>query len=262
MSDGRSMPSGGRTLIVHCTGPRDVEWTEAVDNEPPADGTVHLWFATLEQLRPRLAIFQDLLDPVEADRARRFRFKHDRERFILGHGLMRSLLGKYLKRDASLIRLARGPFGKPYLERKKLRFNFSDTKDAVLLGFTTGQELGVDIETIERNVDHAAVSEHYFTRPEITSIENAGSEAKARFLDFWTRKEAVLKASGVGIMDDLRSLRVDGERNMMMIEHEAFSRMAAPEYHVRALRLSAQHFASMAVPVAVKEVRTMTAATI
>ena len=249
----------GRTLVVHCSGPEAAIWTERGGTEMPLDGTVHLWFATLEQLRSRLETYRELLDPVEQDRAARFRYKHDRERFILGHGLLRSLLGQYLKRDGSLIRLARGPFGKPYLERKKLRFNFSDTKDAILIGFTSGQELGVDIETMARDVDHTAVSEHYFTRPEIAAIAAAGADAKLRFLDFWTRKEAVLKASGVGIMEDLRSLRVDGERNMMVIEHEAFIKMAAPEYHVRAIRLGAQHLASVALPVLMKELRLMSA---
>lgn len=249
----------GRTLVVHCSGPEEAVWTERGSAEAPNDGTVHLWFATLEKLQPRMEAYHELLDPVEQDRAARFRYKHDRERFILGHGLLRSLLGQYLKRDGSLIRLARGPFGKPYLERKKLHFNFSDTKDAILIGLTSGHELGVDIETLAREVDHAAVSEHYFTRPEIAVIQRSGADARSRFLDFWTRKEAVLKASGVGIMEDLRSLRVDGERNMMVIEHEAFIKMAAPEYHVRTIRIGAQHLASVAMPVQPKEVRLMNA---
>lgn len=247
----------GRALVVHCSGPMDVTWSERASTEIPPEGTVHLWFATLDELRSSLEVFQASLDPVEQDRAQRFRFKHDRERFILGHGLLRALLGRYLKRDGSLIRMARGPFGKPYLERKRLRFNFSDTKDAILIGFTSGQELGVDIETLAREVDHAAVSEHYFTRPEIAAIAAADADAKSRFLDLWTRKEAVLKASGVGIMDDLRSLRVDGERNVMVIEHDAFVKMAAPEYHVSSLRLGPLHWASVALPSAIKELRPM-----
>lgn len=237
-----------RTLTVHCSGPQEVAWNDATPLEQPAEGMVHLWFATLDQLRPRTAFYRDLLDPVETERAQRFRFKQDRERFILGHGVLRELLGRYLKRDGSLIRFSRGPFGKPYLERKKLRFNFSDTKDAILVGFTTGQEIGVDIETMTRELDHAAVSEHYFTTPEIAAIQAAGPDAKQCFLDFWTRKEAVLKASGVGIMDDLRVLRVDGEHNVMAIEHEAFVKMAAKEYHVRTWHLEQQHIVSLALP--------------
>lgn len=238
----------GRILTVHVNAVKEVAWSTALPETSPADGEVHLWFATLDQLSPKLDNYRDLLDPVESDRAKRFRFKQDRERFILGHGWLRDLLGRYLKRDGSLIRYARGPFGKPHLERKKLRFNFSDTKDAILIGFTTGIEIGVDVETMSREVDHAAVSQHYFTATEIDVIRAAGSDAKHRFLEFWTRKEAVLKASGVGIMEDLRVLRVDAAHNVMSIEHEAFVKMAADEYHVRTWHAGKDHLISLALP--------------
>lgn len=237
-----------RTLIVHLGPQEEPLWNSTAPHGMPGDGEVHLWFATLEELRPQLTYYNSLLDPVETERAQRFRFKQDRERFILGHGVLRELLGTYFKRDGSLIRFTRGPFGKPYLERKKLRFNFSDTKDAILLGFTTGQEIGVDIETMVREVDHAAVSEHYFSSTEIASIQAGGTAAKRRFLEYWTRKEAVLKASGVGIMDDLRVLRVDAVHNVMTIEHEAFVSMAAPEYHLYTWNFGSDHLASLATP--------------
>lgn len=239
---------GPRPLVVFCEGPETAIPQEAApDTAPPAHGTVHLWYASLDHLRPALNRYADLLDPVEQDRMHRFRFDVDRERFILGHGLLRTLLGRYLERDPSLIRMARGPFGKPYLERKELRFNLSDTKDAVLIAFASGVELGADIETMERNVDHRSVSEHYFTEPEIRAI-GAAEDPKRRFLELWTRKEAVLKASGVGIMDDLRVLRVDAPRNSMLIDHEAFVAMAAPHYHVRTWHVGPSHLVSLATP--------------
>ena len=238
-----------RTLTVHCAPVATLTPSATGTITLPAADEVHLWYTTLDSLRPRRAELSDLLDPVEQERAQRFRFDADRERFILGHGLLRSLLGKYLDRDGSLVRMARGPFGKPYLEGKVLRFSFSDTKDAILVAFAHGQEIGADIETMHRSVDHDAVSGHYFTPTEIRAIQDAGVDAKRRFLEFWTRKEAVLKASGVGIMDDLRALRVDGERNTMVIAHEAFVTMAAPEYHVLTWHVGADHLVSLASPV-------------
>ncbi len=237
----------GRVLTVHCSTPENAVWGPTAPTEPPAEGSVHLWFAQLAQLQHHLSHYHELLDPVEMERAERFRFRQDRERFILGHGVLRELLGRYLNRDGSLIRFARGPFGKPYLERKKLQFNFSDTKDALLIGFTTGQEIGVDIETMARDVDHTAVSEHYFTTHEIADIRKA-ADGKRRFLELWTRKEAVLKASGVGIMEDLRVLRVDDAHNVMTIEHESFVKMAATEYHVRTWHVGGDHIVSLALP--------------
>lgn len=244
-----------RTLTVHCSAVSGLVPEPSPAISLPAADTVHLWYATLESLRPRHAEFNELLDPAEQERTQRFRFDADRERFILGHGLLRHLLGRYLERDGSLVRLARGDFGKPYLERKDLRFSFSDTKDAILVAFANNLEIGADIETMHRSVDHDAVSGHYFTAPEVRAIQEAGAGAKRRFLEFWTRKEAVLKASGVGIMEDLRSLRVDGERNTMVIAHEAFVRMAAPEYHVHTWHVGPDHLISLASPAKLKEVK-------
>lgn len=240
--------AGTRPLVVFCSGPTTA--SANATTQPPAlpeQGHVHMWYAPLLGLKERLGAYTELLDPVELDRMNRFRFDTDRERFILGHGLLRTLLGGYLERDPSLIRMARGPFGKPYLERKSLRFNLSDTKDAVIIAFATDMELGADIETMTREVDHRAVSEHYFTVPEVRNIQEA-AEPKRRFLELWTRKEAVLKASGVGIMEDLRVLRVDGERNSMLIEHDAFVAMASPQYHVQTWHVGADHLISLASP--------------
>ena len=249
------MASSGRSLVLHCADAVVLRPSEAPPPEAPAPGTVHVWFSTLEALGTRRDELEQLLDPVEQERAQRFRFDHDRERFVLGHGWLRELLGRYLERDAGLIRLARGPYGKPYLERKTLRFNFSDTKDAIAIAFATELEVGVDVETIARAVDHQAVSGHYFTDAETEAIAAAGEHAKRRFLEFWTRKEAVLKASGVGIMEDLRALRVDRLRNAVLIAHEVFQQMAAPEYHVRTYHIGEGHIVSLASPEAVAEVR-------
>ena len=150
-----------RTLTVLCAPVSRLSPSAPGAIALPGTDAVHLWYATLESLRPRHAELNDLLDPVEQERAQRFRFEADRERFILGHGLLRSLLGKYLKRDGSLVRMARGTFGKPFLERKDLRFSFSDTKDAILVAFANKHEIGADIETMHRHLDHDAGSEQY-----------------------------------------------------------------------------------------------------
>lgn len=248
----------GRHLTIRCSGPDPASFSNAVPIAWPQAGSVHLWFATLEDLRPWSSAYGELLDPLEVERAQRFRFDQDRERFTLGHGFLRTLLGRYLDRDGSLIRFARGRFGKPFLEGKDLHFNFSDTKDAILVGFTSGQEIGVDIETMKRNVDHVSVGEHYFTTEEIAEIGSLGAatqNGKRRFLELWTRKEAVLKASGVGLMDDLRVLHVNAPHNEMTIEHESFVQMAAAEYHVRTWHVGDEHLVSLASETAFSEVR-------
>jgi len=231
-----------RPLVIHCDGPQP--WDHAQHGGSAAGTELH--FARLDELRSKLNEYLAMLDPVEAARADRFRQEHDRERFILGHGFMRETIAARVDEDPALIRFARGAFGKPYIEGRILRFNFSDTKDAVLIGMSNGDELGVDLETLSRTLDHEAVSGHYFTQEEDSDIRSA-PDGKRRFLELWTRKEAVLKASGVGIMDDLRALRVDANLNHTTISHEAFVQFAAESYHVRTWHIGDEHIASLAM---------------
>lgn len=266
-----NMPVEGRVLTIHCGGPEPIVPSAGDERGAVSEG-ISLYFATLGSQRERIPAFQELLDAREQERAARFRFEVDRERFIIAHGLLRTLLGERLGTRPDELIIERGPYGKPYIAGSELRFNLSDTKDALLIAITHGQEIGADIETMARTVDHMAVSEHYFTAEEIALIKSAselampfqastrsvdplvrqalgaadGNTSKRRFLEFWTRKEAVLKASGVGIMDDLRVLRVDGAVNTMTITHEAFVQHAAAGYHLRTWHLGEDHILSVA----------------
>lgn len=233
----------GRTLIVHCEKPGTVE-VEADHPSSLAQGSAQVWFATLKSLQGRMERYRALLDADELIRAERYRFDTDRERYILGHGLLREVLGKQLDADPKELALLRGEFGKPYLNGDPVHFNLSDTKDAVLVALA-GRPIGADIETMNRNTDHERVADHYFTTPEVESIK-AAPDGKRRFLELWTRKEAVLKACGVGLMDDLHSLNVGEVFNEMTISHPDFVRLAAGEYHVRTAYVGPGHLVSLA----------------
>lgn len=185
-----------------------------------------------------------LLDVEEHLRADRFRHASDRARYIIAHGLLRAVLGQYLGRPPQDIVLVRGEFGKPFIPGHPVHFNLSDTKDAVLVALAR-HPIGADIETMNRDTDHKRVADHYFTTPEVESI-NVAPDGKRRFLELWTRKEAVLKACGVGLMDDLHSLNVGEAFNEMTISHPDFVRMAAEEYHVRTGYVGTDHLVSIA----------------
>lgn len=238
----------GRTIALHNSATERMGWPDAAEAASKRDG-VTLFIASLEELRPMMDHHEAVLDASELDRAERFRFGPDRERFILGHGWLRAMLGKALGMPAADLRFIRGPFGKPQLEGYDLRFNFSDTKDAVLLGVAKGIDIGIDLETMHRRVDHDAVAGHYFTQDETRHLsELTGDARKRRFLELWTRKEAVLKASGVGIMDDLKELRVLDGTNTMQVSHPDFVRLSPPQYHVRTWRIGDAHLVSLAAP--------------
>ncbi|MFZ1663773.1 MAG: 4'-phosphopantetheinyl transferase superfamily protein [Flavobacteriales bacterium] len=233
----------GRALTVHCSGPEKARLREHADASPNPSEIV-AWYAPLENLQDRATRYAKLLDTEELQRADRFRFVHDRERFILGHGLLREILGRHLNADPTKLELQRGEFGKPFLRGNPVQFNLSDTKDGLLVALAQ-QPVGADIETLHRSTDHTSVAEHYFTPNEVAGMA-AAKDSKRRFLELWTRKEAVLKACGVGLMDDLHSLEVGRVLNQLTISHPEFVRMAAAEYHVRTFEVGTHHLVSLA----------------
>ncbi|MEO5585759.1 MAG: 4'-phosphopantetheinyl transferase superfamily protein [Flavobacteriales bacterium] len=239
-----------RSLIVHCEGPTQAQ----LEHDLPGlllEAVPKVCFATLASLREREERYHGLLDEEELARAERFRFATDRNRYILGHGLLRETLGHYLGRSAKDLILRRGEFGKPFLEGHPVHFNLSDTKDAVLVALSE-HPIGADIETMNRRTDHERVANHYFTPTEVANIA-AAADGKRRFLELWTRKEAVLKACGVGLMDDLHSLDVGAALNRMKISHPDFVRLAAAEYYVRTAQVGSDHLLSIATEFAAED---------
>jgi 4'-phosphopantetheinyl transferase len=86
----------------------------------------------------------------ERIRAGNFYFKRDRKRFIVGRGVLRIILGRYLHIEPNRVQFSYGPHGKPYLAERHsdgaLRFNLAHSHEFAIYGFTRGREIGVDLE--------------------------------------------------------------------------------------------------------------------
>jgi 4'-phosphopantetheinyl transferase len=149
-----------------------------------------------------LARLATTLSEQELDRSRGFRFERDRARFIAGRGQLRMLLGGYLDARASEIALVEGPNGKPRLAggTALLRFNLAHSDDVVVFAVAWNREVGVDVERIRFDFLVDQVARQHFSpreRRDLVSLPE-GERLRAAF-DCWTRKEAYLKASGVGL---------------------------------------------------------------
>lgn len=130
---------------------------------------------------------------------------------------LRLILGHELDRSPEALDFGVDEFGKPYLvNESRLRFNVSHSGHHALIGVTSSWEIGVDIEVIDAVIDVAALVGMHFTEDE--RLEWARTTAPMRdeaFLACWTRKEACVKALGVGLLLQPSSLNVGcapGER--------------------------------------------------
>ncbi len=139
------------------------------------------------------------LDAAERARAARFHFERDRRAFIVSHGILRSLLSRYLGASAGRVAYSDGERAKPRLAGGDLRFNMAHSGGVALYAFARDFEVGVDVEEALPDFDWEEVAGAYFAPREIALIRAAGRRARRAFYRMWTAKEAILKASGVGI---------------------------------------------------------------
>lgn len=148
-----------------------------------------------------------LLDHLETERCRRYRLAADRDRFTLAAALLRVVAGKAFGVEASTVVIDRScntcgdPHGRPRLPGTGLQVSISHSGDVVAVAVTPAGPVGVDVEQF--GIGHTDLVPTVCTAPEIRHV---GSSAD--FYTYWTRKEAVLKATGEGLHRRMTTIEV------------------------------------------------------
>lgn len=160
-----------------------------------------------------LAYLASTLSLKEKKKAVRFRKELDRQVYVAGRGMLRVLIGECLNLFPAEIDILEERFGKPYLKghRDTFQFNLSSSGHYVAIGIHPGdQQIGVDLEMINKKFEYWEVAAHYFTTSECDAVY-----CHKDFYKVWTKKEALLKATGVGLVDDLNKLDFSKEVNFV-----------------------------------------------
>lgn len=156
-------------------------------------------------VRDRLPAYESLLTDDERLRARRFMQVADRERFVIGRALARTLLSRFADvppRAWSIVIDGRGrpelgalPAGVP-----DLRFNLTHTDGLIACAVAEGREVGVDVENVNRRLFHDDVPERFFSAREVADLRAQPRDRQPLvFFDYWTLKESYIKARGLGL---------------------------------------------------------------
>jgi 4'-phosphopantetheinyl transferase len=160
-----------------------------------------VWVAWLEPPDAVRSMLGDILAPAERERATRYVFERDRRRFVAAHAFLRLLLSSELDARPAAVEIDTGPHGKPSLAWPlNLQFNLSHSGDLAVCAIVRGtDQVGVDVEYVRPLDDLDAVARAALSAAELARFEAlAGPERLPAFYDAWTRKEALLKASGHG----------------------------------------------------------------
>ncbi|WP_323355973.1 4'-phosphopantetheinyl transferase family protein [Cyanobium gracile] len=191
-------PGGGLALPPWpCPGPAPPPLLLLLDRREP-------------QVQALVGPLGDLLDPGERQRLRLLRRQEDGERFLLGRGALRQILGFWLRCDPAGLVLGAGPHGKPELLPQQAggpgqggrppQFNVSHSGDLILVGIHPQRPVGVDVEQRRPVPEWQGIANRCLPAEESERIRALPEEQRSdAFLAAWCRMEAGLKARGLGL---------------------------------------------------------------
>lgn len=199
-------------------------------------GQVHIWLFPLRESVIPDALCWQWLDPVEKQRAERFRFTVHRSQFVRSHAQLRWVVSHYCQCSPENVRFALGAKGKPYLLQDQdtaspFSFNLAHSQDWAVAAISRGLPIGVDIEYAQRDVDHWSIAQRFFSGKEQAQLLAVAAAQRAEvFFQLWTLKEAYVKALGEGlryhlnqfsvIINDLQSISVLDEARALAFSDE------------------------------------------
>jgi 4'-phosphopantetheinyl transferase len=168
-----------------------------------------LWIVEFCQSQTVLRGCVATLSNSEVERAVRFATAQLRSRFAFNRGVLRYILSRYTDETPALLRFASGPHGKPFLPCSTVNFNVSHSGDYLACAVTRDVPVGIDIERIRDIPELFAIARGHFSPRECEQLEALPASYLTRgFFECWTRKEAFVKATGLGLSQGLDHFEV------------------------------------------------------
>ena len=192
---------------------------------------VHVWRASLDITDKQIEKLTKTLSPDERKRSEKYHFRRDRQNFIAARGLLRNILAGYLGTEPGEIAFSYSPYGKPLLSepfsKRELTFNLSHAKDLVIYAVTLKRNVGIDIEYPRQEFQWNDIVESFFSSLEKAELLALPEKNRHRaFFTYWTRKEAFLKAKGLGLSTGTKD-------NYVTLKHERSACLLRSSYALR-----------------------------
>ena len=172
----------------------------------PREGMIHVWHLDCAAWTAR----ESSLSHDESEQALKYHRPSDRRLFVATRSVLRVLLSRYLNRRAEQLQFDKGVCGKPVLRGENgMHFNVSHSGSHAALAFSQ-EEVGIDLEKEDDKFNVQELARQFFAEEEKAKLEDqTGVKARQLFYRYWVRKEAYLKAKGVGLQEDLARYSMD-----------------------------------------------------
>jgi 4'-phosphopantetheinyl transferase len=175
-------------------------------HEELAPGEVQVFLVEHDAVRDPelLRAYDALMTPEERQKQQRFVFDKGRHEALVSRALVRTTLSRFAPVAPEAWRFVIGEHGKPEiapgLVGTPVRFNLSHTSGLLACAVTREHDVGVDVEWMARNSDIVAIADRFFSSSEVAALHALPeTEHQRRFFQYWTLKEAYIKARGLGL---------------------------------------------------------------
>ena len=166
-------------------------------------------YVELDVCSDRVQLCRQVLAPDERLKADRFRFDIHRNRYIVGRYALRQILADRVRANPVDLSFECGEYGKPRLHSRwpHVEFNLAHSEGQAVIVTTDRPAVGVDVEVLRVIDDCRSLARQVFSEPELAELDRADDSSRA-FLNGWTRKEAYVKAIGMGLSAPVREITV------------------------------------------------------
>jgi 4'-phosphopantetheinyl transferase len=209
-------------------------------------GEIDVWSTCLRGDSSSIQALFEILSPDERQKANKYVFAKDRDRFVVARGTLRKILGGYLTISPSRVSFSYNRYGKPFLdvEDRAIRFNVSHSQELALFAVTREQEVGIDVEFIDDRIAILKTAQSVFSPTEISKLEALPANLQtAAFFSGWTRKEAILKAMGEGFSFPAKQLTI----SELFGESKISFSIDKPDWSLMSLPSEPNYMAALAV---------------
>lgn len=218
--------------------------------------SIDIWFSILTA--DNIQQYWQTLDEQELAQAKKFSNPLLQTRYIVSHGRLRHILAQYTQQTPASLVFTKTPHGKPFLKpHSVLSFNLSHTGDYMAVAVAQNCQLGIDIEQIKARNNLTALVNKCFSQKEAEYWQQLSSEVQIQqFYQYWTRKEAFVKATGLGISLGLKECEIDLDNPTLFSSVPSVCGLAK-QWHNRDLELDVKLAAAVVADRAIADINLM-----
>lgn len=171
---------------------------------------VHLWLIEPAKISNGKLIntLKGLLSNTEIEKVQRYRLAKAQHTALITRAFARTVLSQYADVPAQKWLFDIGAHGKPEINNPPipLSFNLSHNDDLIIMSVCLDKNIGCDTESLSRKISVKAIAQRYFSAIEFNALMALSPALQTpRFFEYWTLKEAFVKATGMGISQGLES---------------------------------------------------------